>query len=168
MRWHHAVLIVAIERWSWSMNVLVAVKIHSRLTRRLSRSHVIMHALLKMEWQLMLVCDLWDSVRWIRWRHGLYWEVMCFKCLSICRTHRRIFLFIVRELSEDRRSVISGLDAPSCLPILSLAWLECFDMLQSVELALDGRTFRLRKWLPFQQRTGNWGGSSGIESRSRA
>ena len=151
MRWHHAVLIVAIERWSWSMNVLVAVKIHSRLTRRLSRSHVIMHALLKMEWQLMLVCDLWDSVRWIRWRHGLYWEVMCFKCLSICRTHRRIFLFIVRELSEDRRGIVSGLNAPSCLPVLPLTWFKSFDMFQSVEFALDRRPVGFWKRLAFEQ-----------------
>ena len=51
---------------------------------------------------------------------------------------RRICFLVVCDLSEDGGSIVSGLDASSWLPVLSLTWLERLDMLQCIELALDG------------------------------
>lgn len=54
--------------------------------------------------------------------------------------YRRIWFLVVRQLSEDGGGIVSGLNATSRLPVLSLTWLESLDMLQSIELALDGRS----------------------------
>lgn len=70
-------------------------------------------------------------------RHGLWREVCHLKCLGIGHVDRRICFLLVRNLSEDGGSIVSGLDASSWLPVLSLTWLERLDMLQGIELALD-------------------------------
>ena len=70
-------------------------------------------------------------------RHGLWREVCHLKCLGIGHVDRRICFLLVCDLSEDRGSIVSGFDASSWLPVLSLTWLERLDMLQGIELALD-------------------------------
>lgn len=136
------------------MALLIAVKVHRRLTRRLSCPHIV--ALLQVERQLVLVWYLGLSMGRVRWRHSLSRERCHVKDLGVSQMHCGVWLLVWCKLSPSRLGIISRFDTSSCFPVLSRSWLQSLGEFQRVELVIDKRAFGVGNGRASKQGSLDW------------
>lgn len=129
-------IIVTVVGLSRAMRHLIAMHVHRCLSRRLAGSRVV-DTLLQVEWELMLVGNLRNSMWWGSWRHRMCWERSHLEHPGVSQMDSGVSLISRKCNLPKDWSLVSWLQATSQRPVLFWSWLDSFDMIKRIELCLD-------------------------------